>query len=361
MKNIIEFIKDKSYYFLGVTVLIIIILIILNACSIGGYGSYDEIENSMTDAAKKYYETNKKLLPTQNDGTAKVTISTLIEAEVLEEFKDPKDSSNSCSGYVEVTKIDEEYSYIPFLTCEGNYEPEYLYEKVKASGQDELGNGIYEMNGEFIYRGSGVKNYVKFENLLWRIVKVDSSNDVKLVLITNLEDTYVWDNAYNPSKKSTSGDTSNYLITDIRKSLNDIYNSIIVSDKKALVVSKNLCIGKYARNDYFSKEKECSIIQENEKIGLLNLTDYQNASLDTRCVKLNSGECINRNYMASSKIRTWSLNSTTENSYKVFSISSGIGLSFANVSKKINPVIYISSKAITNAGDGTKENPYIIK
>lgn len=361
MKNIIDFIKDKSYYFLGGTVLIIIILVILNACSIGGYGSYTEIENSMTKAAKEYYSVNKNLLPTQNDGTVKVTISTLVESELLDDFNDPKDSSKKCSGYVEVTKIEEEYFYIPFLTCEGNYEPEYLYEKVKASGQDELGNGIYDVNGEFIYRGDDVDNYVQFENLLWRIIKVDSSNDVKMVLITKLEGLYVWDDAYNPSKGTTSGDTSNYLITDIRKSLNDIYNSIIVSDKKSLVVSKNLCIGKYGRNDYFSKEKECSIIHENEKIGLLNLTDYQNASLDTRCVKLDSGECINRNYMVGGSIKTWSLNSVNENSYKVFSISSGIGLSFANVTKRINPVIYISSKAITNSGDGTINNPYIIK
>jgi len=362
MKNIIEFIKDKSYYFLGGTILLIVILVILNACSVGGYGSYDDIENSMVKAAKKYYETNKNLLPTQNDGTVKVTISTLIDAEVLDDFKDPKDSSKSCSGYVEVTKIDEEYSYMPFLTCEGNYEPEYLYEKVKTSGQDELGNGIYEMNGEYVYRGDDVDNYVKFENLLWRIVKVDSSNDVKLVLVTKLEENYAWDTSYNSSRKESTGNTTNYLITDIRKSLNQIYDSIIVSDKKALVVSKNLCVGKYAQNDNYSVEKECSVIKENEKIGLLNLTDFQRASLDTACVNLENGECINRNYMVESgEIRTWSLNATTENTYKVFNINSGISLSSAHNAKRINPVIYISSKAITNAGDGSMENPYIIK
>lgn len=362
MKNIIEFIKDKSYYFLGGTILLIIILVIVNACSVGGYGSYSNIEDGMIKAAKKYYEINKKLLPTQNDGTVKVTISTLIEAELLDEFKDPKDSSNDCSGYVEVTKVDEEYSYLPFLTCKGNYEPEYLYEKVKNSGQDEIGNGVYDMNGEFVYRGDDVDNYVKFENLLWRIVKVDTSNDVKLVLVTELEEKYPWDTAYNASKKNSVGNTTNYLITDIRKTLNEIYKSIIVSDKKALVVSKNLCIGKYARNDNFSKEKECSIVQENEKIGLLNLTDFQYASLDSACVNLESGECVNRNYMVESgEIRTWSLNATTENTYKVFYIGSNIGLSYADTEKRINPVIYISNKAITNAGDGTKENPYIIK
>lgn len=362
MKNIIEFIKDKSYYFLGGTVLIIIILVILNACSVGGYGSYSNIEDSMIKAAKQYYETNKNLLPTQNDGTVKVTISTLIEAEVLEEFKDPKDSSNSCSGYVEVTKIDEEFSYIPFLTCKGNYEPEYLYEKVKNSGQDEIGNGIYEMNGEFVYRGNDVDNYVKFENLLWRIVKVDSSNDVKLILVTALEESYIWDDAYNSTRKDKTGITTNYLVTDIRASLKEIYENIIVSDKKVLVVAKNLCVGKYGKNDSFSKEKECSIVQEKEKIGLLNLTDFQSASLDSGCVNVRSRECINQNYMfEDKKVRTWSLNSDSENTYKVYYIGAGISLSAANNKKKINPVIYISSKAITNAGDGTMENPYIIK
>ena len=167
MKNIIEYIKDKSYYLLGGIVVVIILLIIINACS-NSSGSYDKIEQKMVNAAKSYYASHEKNLPKEESGTVKVTINTLIEAELLKEVKDPNNKDQDCSGYVEVTKVGKEYSYTPFLVCKGNYEPKYLTDIVKESKQDEYGNGVYEMGGEYVYRGDDVKNYVSFNNQLWR-------------------------------------------------------------------------------------------------------------------------------------------------------------------------------------------------
>ena len=170
MKNIIEYIKDKSYYLLGGIVIVIILLIIINACS-NSSGSYDKIEQKMVNAAKSYYASHKKNLPKEENGTVTVTISTLIESELLKEVKDPNNKDQDCSGYVEVTKVGKEYSYTPFLVCKGNYEPKYLTDIVKSSKQDEYGNGVYEMGGEYVYRGDDVKNYVSFNNQLKLIVK----------------------------------------------------------------------------------------------------------------------------------------------------------------------------------------------
>mgnify|MGYP007060421258 FL=1 len=102
MKNIIEYIKDKSYYLLGGIVVVIILLIIINACS-NSSGSYDKIEQKMVSAAKNYYASHEKNLPKEENGTVKVTINTLIEAELLKEVKDPNNKDQDCSGYVEVT------------------------------------------------------------------------------------------------------------------------------------------------------------------------------------------------------------------------------------------------------------------
>ena len=183
MKNLWNYIKDKSYYFLGGTVIIIILLIIITSCSGGNGNDYEAIEEKMVSAAKKYYENKKDHLPKEEGNSVKVTISSLVESELMKEVTDPKDSSNECSGYVEVTKVDDEYSYVPFLTCKGNYEPEYLVDKIKKVKTDELGNGVYTIGNEYVYRGSDVNNYVSFNDLTWRIIKVDENNDIKLVLI----------------------------------------------------------------------------------------------------------------------------------------------------------------------------------
>ncbi len=361
MKNIIDFIKDKSYYFLGGTVIIFILLIIIGSCSNGG-SSYEAIENKMVSAAKEYYANRKDRLPKEENGTVKVTIGTLVEAELLKEVVDPSDKSNVCSGYVEVTKVGEEYSYLPFLTCKGNYEPKYLKDIVKETKQDEYGNGVYTIGNELVYRGDDVDNYVSFNNQLWRIVKIDSEGDIKLVMANHTEDSYAWDKAYNSERKESVGITTDYLHTNIRKVLNEYYETNFDNDSKAKIVSKNLCVGKYASKDNFSVEKECSIIRENEKIGLLTATDYQNASLASNCLSLNNNECKNYNYLSKdTNFSTWLLNSSSENSYRVYFLSRKIGETYASSEQRINPVIYVTSRTIITQGSGTSEKPYMIK
>jgi len=362
MKNILEFIKDKSYYFLGGTVVIFILLIIIGSCSNGSGNSYEAIEENMSSAAEQYYSTRKNRLPKEDGGSIKVTIGTLVEAELMKDVTDPSDSSKMCSGYVEVTKVGKEYSYLPFLTCKGNYEPKYLTDIVKSVKADEYGNGVYTINNELVYRGDDVKNYVSFNNQLWRIVKVDSEGDIKLVLANYTEDPYPWDTAYNSDREDSVGITTDYLHTNIRKTLNDYYKNNFDKDGKAKIVSKNLCVGKYLLTDTFSTEKECSIVKENEKIGLLTATDYQNAGLDNKCITLESEECRNRNYLSDDiSFSTWLLTSSSENSYRVYFLSRTIDETYASSEQRINPVIYVTNKTIITEGKGTLEQPYIIK
>ena len=361
MKKIIDYIKDKIYYVLGFTVLVIVILIIINACS-NRSGSYEDIENDMVNAAKEYYSNRKNRLPKEDDGTVEVSIGTLIDAELLEEIVDPKNKNQTCSGHVEVTKVGDDYSYTPFLTCKGNYEPEYLTDIIKNVKTDEYGNGVYEIGDELVYRGEDVNNYVQFNNQLWRIVKMDAEGDFKLVLTEKTDDKYFWDNAYNSNENKSVGITTDYLRTNIRKALNDYYEENFTTDSKAKIVSKDLCVGKYAETDEFSVDKECSIIKEDEKIGLLTASDYKNASLAENCTKLDSNECSNYNYLSNiEEFNTWFLNSSSADTYKVYYLQETINISNASNTKKINPVIYITSKSIVSEGKGTQKNPYIIK
>ena len=361
MKNIIEFIKDKSYYFLGGTIIIIILIIIVNACSSNfSSGSYESIENEMISAAKEYYSKKSNLLPQTDGGSVKVTISSLVESELLDEIYDIEDSSKKCTGYVEVTKVETEYSYMPFLKCEGSYEPEYLTDKIKESKLDEYGNGVYLINNEYVYRGEDVDNYINFNNELWRIVKIDLNGDIKIVKANHTDDYYLFDDAYNSYEEEEIGIVTNYLQTDIRKSLVKYYKEHFTKESKSKIVSKDLCVGSYLPQDEFSVEKECSVLKEDEKVSLLSPTDFQLASLSTECVRLDSEECINYNYLSNS-IYTWLLNYVTNTTYKVFYLNRNIKNTYASNEKPINPVVYLNNKVITVEGTGTLKNPYVIK
>ncbi len=360
MGNLINFIKDKAYYLLGATVIIIILIVVISSCQ-GGSITYETIEKNMTEAAKKYYDEHDDLLPKNDEGSVRVSIATLVDADLLDEVKDPKDKNNECSGYVEVTKVGKEFSYVPFLSCKGNYEPKYLSDEIKATKQDEYGNGVYELNGEYVYRGDAVSNYISFNDSLWRVVKIDASGDIKIVLADSVEDYYPYDEAYNSESEDSSGIVTNYLKTNMRKVLMSYYDDNISKENKTKIVSKDLCVGRLLITDEYSTQKECSTIKENEKIGLLNPTDYQNASLATGCTNLNSKECRNYNWLASSDIYTWLLNASLNSSYRAIYLNNNIYESYANSERPITPVVYLSNKIMINGGSGTEEDPYVIK
>ena len=73
-------------------------------------------------------------------------------------------------------------------------------------------------------------------------------------------------------------------------------------------------------------------------------------------------ECVNKNYLAdSSYFSTWLLNTYTETTYQVLYLSYTIGIANASQERALNYAIYIDNSAISLSGDGTEENPYIIK
>lgn len=361
MSNILNFIKEKSYILLIGTVVIIIFLVIITSCSGNKMSSYEGIESSMVSAAKSYYISKEDRLPKEDGETIKVSISTLIEAELLEEVIDPNNKEQTCNGYVEVIKVGKEYSYVPFLTCSGNYEPKYLTDLVKESKLDEYGNGVYNINGEYVYRGDDVKNYVKFNEQIWRIMRVNSNNEIKLILNDYLEDEYEWDTSFNVEEDEYVGVTTDYLNTNMRKVLLNFYNTNFQTDIKAHIVKKDWCIGALTIDENFNRDKECLKIKEQEYVGLMNISDYGAATLDVNCNNPEQEQCTNRNYLSIPNINTWTMNSVEGSTSEMYVFSIGILSSEEAYSmQKINPVIYLSSKVVAH-GKGTLEEPFIVK
>lgn len=362
----LEFIKEKSYYLLGGTVILLVIIIVIASCSNNSGGSsYSKIEEKMKLAAKNYYDARKNKLPKEDGGVVKVNIGTLVDAELLEEIKDPKNKENTCTGYVEVTKVGEDYSYMPFLTCM-DYKTITLREKIINSGKDKYGNGIYKIDNEFVYRGEVPNNYISFNDNLWRILKVDSEGDVAIVLNEPTSIKYTWDYKYNSDtikdKVNGSGNTNDYFKSNIHMKLEEYYDKEISEESKKYIMSKDLCIGKVGLEETSTIESECNVVSKEDKVGLLKLTDYVRASLDSGCLNYDSSECVNYNYLAfGNNIDTWLMTTLKENSYEVFTLRGGVSKEVASNSNYINPVIYLNKSSLISSGNGTEEKPYTLR
>lgn len=81
--------------------------------------SYENVEDTLIDASKKYVEDRYNNDLVQNETILRV--SHLIKNGYLSTIRDTK--SKECSGYVMVVKNEEDVSYYPYLKC-SNYTSE---------------------------------------------------------------------------------------------------------------------------------------------------------------------------------------------------------------------------------------------
>ena len=368
MKEKLESIdKKKLLYLGGGLVAIILVFLIFNiiGTKLFSKSSYDEIENIMKNAAIKYYKDNESDLPKENGGSKEVDDSTLTEKKYMKSMeKLLNDKNKSCTGKVRVTNVNNNYKYTPILDCGKDYTTSSFIDYLKKNTQVVgTGDGLYSVNGQMVYRGENINNYVTLNNKTFRIVKLEE-NDVVLILIDKLTSTD-WDNRYNSEKKSKVG-INEYGISRINDYLQDLYNGddFLTSENKLLLASYSVPIGK--RDDSStdkSGESENAEVYENQYIGLLPVYDFLNASLDENCVTSTSTACVNYNYLVKFDRSYWTSTADINTTHKVYKVDvgSGVGLSNASSNAAVQPVIHISRDAMYVSGDGSKDNPYKIK
>src|SRR5699024_3935583 len=207
-----------------VGILVVFLIIILIFSFLGsGNKSYEEIEQDLKNAAIEYYEVQSGLLPREEGETITVRANTLADAELMKPLSELREGEN-CSGRVEVTKVGDNIIYTPYLECGDNYTTKELYKAVLEQGIVTSGTALYDLNGEKVYRGDDVNNYVSLDNAIYRIVKVTPDN--KLLLILNEVDSTLssyYDDRYNPAKRFNSG-FNDYRISRIKEFLDDLYS-----------------------------------------------------------------------------------------------------------------------------------------
>jgi len=189
---------------------------------------------------------------------------------------------------------------------------------------DETFNNI---NGVSYFNGKVDDNYVSYSNLLWRIVKVDNDNTIKLISediisylafddsIDNFENSYV----------------SNWLNKDVL--INQIDTQNMVSDK--------ICTDKVSK----ANNSECNNYIENLNIGLLSVADYVNAGAED-------------SYLNNSKF--YYLSSINENEIWYVNSKGKLTNGEGNKLYGIRPTITLKGNINYSDGNGSIDNPYIV-
>ncbi len=371
MKNKIQELQKKltsnqqKYLFFGGIVGVMLILILIIALIMGGQShknSYEDLENKLETAATKYLKEHPDLLPSSTNPTVVVDATTLMEQKYIKNInKIVKDES--CSANVVVDYIESSYQYQAFVTCE-NYKTQLLIDTLKNNNKiSQTREGLYEMNNEYVYRGQNPNNYLSFADRLWRIVKMDENGNILIIVSTDKADLQtIWDNRYNTEKDTQRG-INNFLLSRIFTNLTAFYDENL-SSYASYLSDMDLCVGKRvpSSNDK-SGNLECSEKIEKQKIGLLSIYDYLNASLDGLCQTTVSKECQNYNYLADNKFKWWTMTANMETTYDVFSVTAQgrVESLYANVTAQDRFVLSLKNDVLYKSGDGSKENPYEIR
>lgn len=348
--------------FIGVVVALIIVLLIVKTIS-GGKVSYEQLENIMERAAKRYVNDTPELFVNEVSNEVYLSASELAKKGYMKDISKYVNNNITCDGNVIVYKNLDNYTYTSKLDCGKDYTTVLLVDKITEDVVSS-GSGLYNIDTNYIYRGESVNNYIKFSNQIWRIVSIDSQNNLKIVQTDSKKQT-VWDNRYNKDYKQNIGinDFQGIEPSRLKNSILSLYNSesTISAEDKAYIVPKEYCIGKRKLTDN-SKDNstECKTLSELMGASLLTVSDYMAVSLDEGCTSINSSECTNYNYLVKTGIHGWTVTAQSENTGYAYYISSKIYTDETKAYNDIFLVVNVTGNIKYKSGTGTSDDPFII-
>ena len=352
----------------GVFVLLFILLFIISACSKKKL-DYNKIQDTMILAAKSYYQANKDEMPREDGDTRNIALKKLINDGYMEEpSKTYKNEDLVCDGSVTVSNNNGFYYFSTSLTCGKDYKSQLLKDKVIDDSLVESGVGLYEVGDQYIFKGEVNNNFVKFpgQNKLFRIMRINDNGTIRLFEHVGL-DNEQWDNRYNPFKGTMTGINdyiANNLNSRIKDTIKNYYNDSTVwpDQVRSYIVTQNLCMGKRSDADITKNgETECAVQLENQQLGLLNVYEYLQASLDNNCTSTRSISCSNYNWLSTYSKRIWTVTGDADDTSRVYYLFQTITTSMCNNSYSVNTVFNISDKVQYVSGSGTESDPYIFR
>lgn len=191
-------------------------------------------------------------------------------------------------------------------------------------------DGLYMIDGEYIFKGDVKDNYVLYSDKIWRILKINKDGSVKLVLDNDASvDIY--------SMNSVLYENSNiYSYLN-----NDFVTTLVGSDK--YLADTTVCSDVVAD---LSKQT-CDVKLEQEKLGLISVNDFTSSVLGEKSF-INTAGAI------------WTIN--PESDTQMWVAYNG-KLAKASISERygIRPVITLSGSVKIKNGSGTSNDPYTLE
>ena len=349
----------------------LLLLIILYAISLMSSRSYtyEDVETILKEAAQSYFVDHPESLPKEEGNIVEIDSSNLVVAGKMKNISEYMNDA-MCTGSVQVELSGTEYLYTPYLNCGEVYSTVELATKVLNGSTVSSGYGLYSTNTGYAFRGEDVNNYVKLDNSLWRIVKITSANNLVLISAEGAPYTQYWDNRYNEDRLYDAG-INQYDASRIKEYLNKIYTNpdedngevLLSNSDKAKMVPFNVCTGKRSiKSESKNNTEECAKYLQNQKMGLLTLSDYLYASIDPNCKSASSKSCKNYNYLTM-KEDWWLVTANKEDTSTVFLVSSNGNVVAEDAGHYgiVRPVIYLNSRVLYKDGNGSAEKPYTVR
>ena len=244
--------------------------------------------------------------------------------------------------------------------------------------------GTNEGITEYRYRGASPKNYVTFNNEVWRIIGVFPTDDGtgnienRIKLIRNASvGTQLW----NSTQVSSTSSYNNWTGATLKTYLNTTYyNTLSNIDEQSMIGNAKYYLGGYTQSTGISKDMmyqyERKISGSNTyyygtnpnswtgKIGLMYISDYGYAASDTCTSNLssyNDETCTSNNWLYNIKKNEWLLPQRSNYSGDVFNIDADGLIGFNSASNNnyaVRPTLYLKYNVQISSGDGTSSNPY---
>lgn len=196
-------------------------------------------------------------------------------------------------------------------------------------GKSEIvyeGSGLYISSGNYIYKGKVNNNYLEFNNMLWRIVRINSDNSIEIIL-----DDYINILPWNDKIES-------FANSEIYDYLN---NTFLNGLDKDLLAKTSFC--EDILEDFSSK---CTKQNVDSYVKLLDLTSFLNSVKDKKSYLVNNDEIFWLADYNTDKI--WHTNGTNASQ------------SGSTTFYEIRPVVKLKNTVTYIDGNGTKDNPYIV-
>ena len=234
---------------------------------------------------------------------------------------------------------------------------------------------------EYRYRGASPKNYVTFNNEVWRILGVFPTDDgtgnienrIKLIKDQSIGDKF-WDTGVGSNNWARPATLNTELNTTYLNSLDSTTQNMIGNTKYYLGGYSNFSIQKDAMYQY---ERKIQNTTSNEfyngtnpnsfigKLGLMYASDYGYAVSDECTQNLNgydNATCKNNNWLFKGNDEWILPQIASYSSLALFVYSDGgVNLNDREVRRYLNavrPVLYLTSNVLIKSGTGTSTNPY---